>query len=87
MSSARPPTAGNTDGVLMEISTVDGSVSRPPAMAARCTILQLDHDRRALPLIAGESRSFTTGGSRRPDDAILLTYDSRFGPVIRPAIH
>jgi VCBS repeat-containing protein len=75
---------GNTDGVLMEISTVDGSVVSTTSYGGALydAFNSITTDGHYL-YVAGESRSFAGGGNvAGSDDAILLTYDVGGGPVI-----
>jgi hypothetical protein len=75
---------GDTDGVLMEISTVDGSVLSTTTYdgALNDFFNSITTDGQYL-YVAGESKSYSVGGNSAPDsDAILLTYDPGGGPVI-----
>src|SRR6202011_4038266 len=72
---------GNTDGVLMEINTADGSVvsSTTYGGALYDSFNSITTDGHNL-YVAGESKSFTHGGNGAgQDDAILLTYSSGHG--------
>jgi VCBS repeat-containing protein len=71
---------GHTDGVLMEISTADGSVISTTTYGGALddAFNSITTDGHYL-YVAGESKSFTVAGE---DDAILLTYDVSGGPVI-----
>jgi VCBS repeat-containing protein len=67
---------GNTDGVLMEISTTNGSVISTTTFGGALydSFNSITTDGHYL-YIAGESKSFTNGGNGvGQDDAILLTY-------------
>jgi len=77
-------TSGNTDGVLMEISTVNGSVISTTSYGGALydAFNSITTDGHYL-YVAGESKSFTSGGNGVGEgDAILLTFDPGLGPVI-----
>ncbi len=76
--------SGNTDGVLMEISTVDGSVISTATYGGALynSFSSITTDGQYL-YVAGSSRSFAGGGNvAGQSDAFLLTYDPGIGPVI-----
>ncbi len=71
--------SGNTDGVLMEISTVDGSVISTATYGGALydSFSSITTDGQYL-YVAGSSRSFAGGGNvAGQSDAFLLTYDPR----------
>ena len=76
--------SGNTDGVLMEISTVDGSVISTTSYGGALydSFNSITTDGHYL-YVAGASKSFASGGNvAGQSDAFLLTYDPGGGPVI-----
>ena len=75
--------SGNTDGVLMEISTLDGSVISTTSYgrALYNTFNSITTDGTYL-YVAGKSKSYAGGGNAVGEsDAILLTYDPGFGSM------
>ena len=76
--------SGWSDGVLMEISTVDGSVISTTTYggAQYESFNSITTDGHYL-YVAGEAKSFAGGGNiAGQNDAILLTYDVSGGPEI-----